>query len=212
MLELNIYSLNILLAFSVYALALISPGPVNLSIMNISMLHGRKVGFIFVLGVVTGSAVWAIIATFGLLELLKLYDDLFLTFIKILGGCYLLFMGFNAFKSVFARNKSISKLNYDAKFHYKLFLHGFLLNLTNPKTVLSWSAIISIGMESSAPNYIVHIIVLGCVIISLSIFLTYSIIFSNNTMIKLYKKNKNTINISLSIVFFYAGYVLLSSI
>ena len=57
---------NIVLAWAALFLVAASPGPSVMAIMSVSMVYGRRSGFIFTTGCMTGAAIWAVLAGLGL--------------------------------------------------------------------------------------------------------------------------------------------------
>ena len=129
-----------------YLIATISPGPATLAIMATSARHGRKAGLQLACGVVCGSLFWGLCAAFGLATMMAQFADLFFA-IKILGGLYLLWLAVKSFRSAFSQ-QSASNMPVPSKGKY--VLQGLAIHLTNPKAVLAWVAILSIGVQQGA--------------------------------------------------------------
>jgi hypothetical protein len=96
--QVSIYLPGIILAYSVFLLAIMSPGPNVLAVIGTSMSVGRNAGIALALGVAAGSFGWAFLAAVGLSALLASYAHA-LTAIKIAGGVYLLWLAYKAFRS-----------------------------------------------------------------------------------------------------------------
>ena len=86
------------LAFGAFALGLLSPGPNILSVIGTSMAVSRKAGIAMAIGISAGSFLWASMTAIGLTALIAAYASV-LTVIKIVGGLYLLWLAFKAFRS-----------------------------------------------------------------------------------------------------------------
>ncbi|WP_429925369.1 LysE family translocator (plasmid) [Agrobacterium vitis] len=86
------------LAFGAFALGMFSPGPNILSVVGTSMAVSRKAGIALALGISAGSFLWASMTSVGLTALIAAYASV-LTAIKIIGGVYLLWLAFKAFRS-----------------------------------------------------------------------------------------------------------------
>ncbi|MBN4081198.1 LysE family translocator [Caldithrix abyssi] len=210
MIEIEIFLPGILLAYLTYIIAVSSPGPATLAIMGVSMKHGRKSGVTFALGIVCGSICWAVLATIGLTQLIDPYGSA-LILIKILGGFYLLWMAYKALKSAWTgKDRSFMGTDSIKLSSKKLFVHGLALHLTNPKAVFTWVAIVSVGLQPNASSWITAIIVIGCELLGIGIFITYAFIFSNKKMVRLYQNARRPIEGILATVFGFAGFKLLS--
>ena len=83
--------------------------------------------------------------------------------------------------------------------------------MTNPKAALAWVAIISLGLETDAPNWVTVSIVTGTAIISVVIHCIYAIAFSTQQMVRIYGKARRLIQSTLGAFFTFAGLKLLSS-
>jgi threonine/homoserine/homoserine lactone efflux protein len=138
-------------AWMAYFVAVISPGPAVVALINTSMTKGRNAGMAFATGVMTGSLCWATLSTVGLAAVLSAYADL-LVGIKIAGGLYLLYLAWKAFKSAASRDEALhggSDLRSESL--RRIYLKGLALHLTNPKAVFIWISLVSLGLPAGAP-------------------------------------------------------------
>ena len=62
-------------------------------------------------------------------------------------------------------------------------LRGLAIQMTNPKAVLAWIAIMSLGMQHDAPLWVVGAIVVGTSALSLAIHYLYAVAFSTPAMV-----------------------------
>ena len=202
------YAEHLTMVYGAYLLATASPGPSNMAIMAVAMKSGRKAGLAIAAGVVTGSMIWASTAATGLSALLATYADALLA-IKIAGGLYLLYLAFKAAKSATAPVPADGK-NHDGSSR-SLYRRGLLMHLTNPKAILGWIAIMSLGLQPGSPPHILPAILAGCAILAVLVFGGYAIIFSTATMVRAYGKARRWIEATLALCFGYAGLRLLLS-
>ena len=91
------------LSYAAFLLAIASPEPNILAVMGTSMSDGRKAGMTLAIGVAMGSLTWGLLTALGVSALLLSYVYA-LTSIKIIGGIYLLWLAYNAFKSASVRS------------------------------------------------------------------------------------------------------------
>lgn len=158
-----------------------------------------------------GSFCWAVLTILGLTALLAAYAGA-LTAIKIAGGCYLLWLAHKAFKAVAADQDMTAKsLDGGKRTEFGYALRGFTIQMTNPKALLSWIAIISLGLQPAAPFWVGAAIVLGTFALSLSIHALYALAFSTPIMVSLYAKARRAIQATLGAFFAFAGIKLLLS-
>jgi threonine/homoserine/homoserine lactone efflux protein len=198
---------HLLLVYVAYVIAVASPGLSTMAIMGVAMNQGRGAAVALALGVMTGSMFWAILAAIGITTILTTYAEVILV-IKIAGGIYLLYLACKSAKSALAADIRQAK---SAPFAAKatLYRRGVLLHLSNPKAVLGWIAIMSLGLRPDAPSYIFQAIIAGCAILGLLINIGYAVIFSTTLMGRAYQKSRRWIEGALAAIFGYAGIRLL---
>lgn len=200
---------HLLLVYLTYLIAVASPGPSNMAIMGIAMHHGRAAAVTLALGILTGSMFWAALAATGISTILARYAEA-LFVIKIAGGLYLLYLTYKSTKS--ALSASEPRLLSDTTAQWTtLYRKGLLLHLTNPKSILGWIAIMSLGLRPDAPAYTLAAIVGGCAVIGFTVFIGYALMFSTAVMGRAYRKSRRWIEGTLAMVFGFAGIRLLLS-
>ena len=209
--QFSIYLPGILLAYSAFLLSIMSPGPNVLAIMGTSMSIGRSSGVSLAMGVATGSFIWAMLTATGLSALLAAYAVV-LTVIKIVGGLFLLWLAYKAFRSAAsAHDIEAQTLGNGSLTPRGYFLRGLTIQMTNPKAALAWIAIISLGLTTGAPIWVAFAVVAGTTIFSVVIHLLYAIAFSTPPMVRLYSRARRWIQGVLGIFFAFAGMKLLTS-
>ena len=202
--------LSLLPVYAAYVLATASPGQSNMAIMATAMQHGRRSALSLAAGVVTGSMSWAALAATGVSALLAAYAHA-LYAIKILGGIYLLYLAWKAAKSEFEPRDFALAAPDTVPNAGSLYLRGLLLHLTNPKAVLAWIAIISLGLRPDAAPHAMAWVLVGCATLSVLVFGTYALAFSTAVMVRGYRRARRWINAALAGFFALAGVRLLMS-
>lgn len=200
---------HLLLVYAAYVIAVASPGPSTIAIMGVAMNQGRAAAVALALGVVTGSMFWAILAATGISTILTAYAEAIFA-IKIAGGLYLLYLAYKSAKSALSADRQQEKSTLFVK-KGTLYRRGVLLHLSNPKAVLGWIAIMSLGLRPDAPSYTFHAIIVGCAVLGLLINIGYALIFSTTLMGRAYQKSRRWIEGALAAIFGYAGIRLLLS-
>ena len=209
--ELSIFLPGIGLAYSAFLLSIMSPGPNVLAIMGTSMSVGRREGLSLGLGVATGSFCWAMLTATGLSAILASFA-VALTAIKIVGGLYLLWLSYKAFRSAAAiHDITATTLTNAPMTTIGYWRRGFTIQMTNPKAALAWIAIISLGLQADAPHWVAVVIVVGTTILSIAIHAVYALAFSSAPMVRLYGLARRPIQAALGAFFAFAGIKLLSS-
>jgi amino acid exporter len=207
--ELSLYLPGILLAYSACLLGLASPGPNVLAVLGTAMSEGRHAGIALAIGIATGSVLWALLTAAGLSALLATYATA-LTVIKIAGGLYLLWLAFKAFRAAASAHAIATTVNRQ-KSPRAYLLHGLAIQMTNPKAVLAWIAIMSLGLRHDAPLWVVGTIVIGTSVLSFAIHYLYAVAFSTPTMVRIYGRARRAIQATLGVFFGFAGVNLLAS-
>ena len=199
------------LSYAAFLLAIASPGPNVLALISTSMSVGRKAGMALALGISFGSLTWALLTVFGLSALLMTYAHA-LTTIKIIGGIYLFWLAYNAFKSAAPRSDlTLKALVGGRRTPLGYPVRGYTVHMTNPKAVLAWVTIIALGLPPEAPLWVGLAIVFGCFGLSIAVHLTYALVFSTPVMSSLYLRARRGIQATLGVFFTFAGLKLLLS-
>lgn len=209
--DFTLYLPGILLAYAAFLLAIASPGPNILAVIGTSMGVGRGSGISLALGVACGSFTWALLTVFGLSALLATYASALLL-IKVFGGAYLLWLAYKSFKSAASSHDIEAKeLAGGRRTPFGYFKRGYIIQMTNPKAALAWIAIISLGLQDSAPLWVGALIVIGTFIMSIAVHILYALAFSTPEMVRLYSKSRRVIQGVLGTFFAFAGLRLLTS-
>jgi threonine/homoserine/homoserine lactone efflux protein len=116
----------------------VSPGPDNLMVLSIGASRGRARGMAFGLGCSIGCLSHTLLAALGVSALIKASPVAF-TVLKVLGGLYLIYMGWHALKSRGgAHVDPAAQRNGESPL--KLFGRGLVANAINPKVVMFFLA------------------------------------------------------------------------
>lgn len=119
-----------LLAASIITVA---PGPDNMMVLSIGMAKGRLPGIAFGLGCALGCLSHTLLAVMGVSALIAASPEAF-TALKVCGGLYLVWLGFNALRSAGAAR--VGKASSDQPSPRKLLAKGIVANAINPKVIL----------------------------------------------------------------------------
>lgn len=155
-----------------------SPGPATLAIAGMSMQGGRRAGLALAAGVTCGSLTWSLTAALGLGAVMAAQAWLF-TLMRYAGATYL---GWLAIKSARAALRPRQAMPLPYQRPRGAFRKGLALHLTNPKAILFFGALYSVGVpsETSATGLAVVIGAVG--LQSALVFLGYALVFSNPRM------------------------------
>jgi threonine/homoserine/homoserine lactone efflux protein len=157
-----------LLAFAATAFIVIAiPGPSVLFVVGRALAGGRRVAVFSVLGNAAGEYVQVLAIAVGIGALIAQSVAAF-TVLKVLGGCYLLYLGLKTFN----QRKSLARaLSPSAQVPTggRSFIEGFVVGATNPKTVVFLAAILPQFVSRHVGNVPAQILVLGLVFAAIAV-------------------------------------------
>jgi len=138
-----------ILFFVTTFVVVLSPGPAVIMVTGESATNGFKHSFWVILGIAVANALFFILSAMGIVTLILASDILF-SIIKWAGVAYLLYLGVTALFS------SGGPLNIEAQKQTKnkihlTFLKGFILEISNPKALLYFSALLPQFIDITRP-------------------------------------------------------------
>ncbi|MEO0328521.1 MAG: LysE family translocator [Pseudomonadota bacterium] len=189
-----------------FFIATASPGPATIAVATVSMNAGRKTGLLFGLGLSIGLAFWGLVAATGLGALLQA-SNYALSILKLLGGMYLLWLAYNSARS--AASSAATKIAFVAERGY--FRRGLLLNLSNPKAVFAWMAVLTLGLGNTSQVHHVVVATGLCMVVGLFIYVSYAFLFSTSGAMAIYRSTRRWIEGAVAGLFAIAGLGLIRS-
>lgn len=186
------------------ALAQIAPGPNLLAVAGAALGQGRRDALFVTLGVACGILVWASLTAFGLAGLLQLYPSL-LTALKLAGGAYFIWLGLRALRAVLTGRSRTLQARKAARSDFGSWRRGFLVNLSNPKAALLWTAIATFlyGAGLSTPQ-VIGFAPLGFAS-AIVIYGGYSLLFSSGVAQRAYLRFSKIFEILFALAFAALG-------
>lgn len=163
-------------------LAAMTPGPDFAIVTKNTLQHSRRIGIITALGVSIAILIHITYCSLGLAVLISKSTTIF-NIIKIIGGCYLIYLGINALKE---SKISFTLVPADIKHNQKritgkqAFIQGFLTNLLNPKAAIFFLALFTMIVHSGVSWFTLKLAV--------TLFITVFTWFSSLTLILSHKK------------------------
>ena len=188
-------------------IGMLTPGPDLFLVMRIAM-RSRKHALATVLGVSTGLIVWVTLTVFGAAALLYAYPAL-LGVIQFVGGLWLIWMGRGMLLS--ARNQFRDRHNPIINASLLLgtprdsYRNGLITNLSNPKVVLYFSAIIAPLMPTN-PSVVTAVTIVISIVASTMIgFSALVYLLSIQVMQQKFLKAGPFIDLAAGLFFVAAG-------
>jgi threonine/homoserine/homoserine lactone efflux protein len=188
--------------------ASISPGPATLALAGTSMASGRTSGLALASGITTGSLIWSVAAALGL-GALMLANAWVFELIRYFGAAYLLYLAYKAARSAFSKKDLATKSFTGGK--RTLYVKGLALHLTNPKAILFFGSLFSLGLpaETRAQDLALVIAAVGCQ--SFLVFHGYALLFSSQGMTRLYLRLRRWFEGAFAIGFGAASFKILTA-
>lgn len=181
------YDINLPLILIAAFVAGASPGPATLAIAGTSMAAGRKSGLFLAAGITAGSLMWSVGAALGLGAIMHAHVWVF-EIIRYFGAAYLMFLAYKSGRSAFAR-KDIAVRAIKGQ-GAALFAKGFALHITNPKAILFFGALYSVGVPEGASIGALGGIIVAVGAQSMVVFHGYAFLFSTSSMTRAYMKSR----------------------
>lgn len=199
---------NIPLILAAGLIASLSPGPATLAIAGTSMERGRLQGVVIALGIFSGSIAWSISAAAGIGALMLVNLWIF-EVIRYLGAGYLLFLAVQAARGAIS-NQQLNTRAVQGRLR-RVYLQGLLLHLTNPKAVLFFGSIYTIGIPPGAQLSQLLTVMVSLAAISFTVFVGYALLFSTPLATKLYLRARRWFQAVFAIGFAAAGLKILTT-
>jgi threonine/homoserine/homoserine lactone efflux protein len=151
-----------LIAFSLVALAIIVvPGPSVLFVISRAMCLGRRAALTTVLGNAAGQYVQVIAVAVGIGAVVE-RSVLVFTVVKVCGAVYLIILGLRAIRHRGAMARVLEAVAAPRS-AVRIFREGFVVGLSNPKSVIFFATILPQFVDRSAGHVSVQLLVLGLV-------------------------------------------------
>lgn len=135
----------------------LAPGPDNLMVLGLGMSRGKREGIAFGLGCATGCLSHTALAALGVSALIAASAHAF-ALLRIAGGIYLLWLGFQALRHPGAAASSAP--GTEAR-PVSLFWKGMVANAINPKVILFFLAFLPQFVDAGRGNVAWQTVQLG---------------------------------------------------
>jgi threonine/homoserine/homoserine lactone efflux protein len=137
----------LLLFLGATLLASITPGPVVLLTIAVALRSGVAAALQAIAGICTGSLAYLAVALGGLLAVLIAHRALFQG-VQIAGALYLVYLGLRMFWSGW---RAAGVVTVDTAPHERPYLDGLVTQLSNPKAILYWTALLPPFLHTAQP-------------------------------------------------------------
>jgi threonine/homoserine/homoserine lactone efflux protein len=198
-----------LLAILLAALAAsLSPGPASLAIAGTSMARGRRAGLLLTAGIMVGSLAWSIAAALGL-GAIMLANAWVFEIIRYAGAGYLIFLAWKSARSALSKKAVETKTIRGGP--KTLIARGAALHITNPKSILFFGALYSIGMPQDATAVQLGAVVGAVGVQATLVYSGYAVLFSAPSMTRLYVRLRRWFEGVFAVGFAFAGFKVITA-
>src|ERR1700685_789126 len=127
------------------------PGPSVLFTLARGVAWGRAVAVLTVLGNSIGTLLLSIIVAVGLGPLLT-HSKAFSVTLQIVGGLYLLWLGFDALRHRHQHAQAMTKREEERPSNFNIVRQGFIVGILNPKSLVFFAAVFPHFVNRSKGN------------------------------------------------------------
>ncbi|HVV79257.1 MAG TPA: LysE family translocator [Pseudolabrys sp.] len=186
-----------------------TPGPANIAIAGTSMNAGRRMGLALASGVTTISLMWSITAASGLAALM-LANAWIVEVLRYVGAGYLLFLGLKSAKSALTPKQTLLT-GVAVSSARRAYVKGMAIHLTNPKAILFFGSVYSLGVPITATFQEIATVVIAVGLQSALIFHGYALLFSSAPMARAYVRARRWFEAVFAAAFVLLGLKILSA-
>ncbi len=173
--------------------AIASPGPALVMATHTSASKGRAAGIAAGAGLGLMAAIWMMMALLGLVVIFELFPMLYIG-AKILGGAYLMYLAYKAWRYASAPVDTRSPAVRHA------FRQGFLVNLLNPKSLLFAGAVLVAVFPAGISVVDTVVIVINHFLVEVAFYTILSFCMSTQAVSERYIRAKAFIDRGAAVV------------
>jgi threonine/homoserine/homoserine lactone efflux protein len=174
---------------AVHLLAVTSPGPSTVLVIQTAAVAGRRNGLLAAAAMMGGALVWAAGALFGLQALFAHFDWLYLAF-RIGGGLYLIWLAVMIWRHARDPLPEIAAGDASAMVGWTGFLRALLLQLGNPKIMVFFGSIFLSVLPHDLPSWMNGTVLALIAINEFTWFAILALVFSGGTARAFYRRTK----------------------
>lgn len=197
------------IAYGILFVGASSPGPAVAMLIGLSMGQGRTAALVACAGIAMAGATTNVLTILGVGLILN-QAAWAMMFLKFAGSAYLAYLAYGAFKKAVHPPKleaqAVKRQSIPA-----LFVKGYLLQITNPKSIAFWLAIAAVGATANAPLPVIALFVAGGIVISFICHGTWALVLSAAPVRAAYQHARRYIEGALGAFFAFAAFKLATS-
>ena len=172
-----------------WTVAVVTPGPNFFNTAHLAASCSRRHGVVASAGVATGTIIWGLAGGLGIKSLFTAAPMLYLAF-KIIGGCYLIYLGLKLFKRSAPTTGQAVLPDEPRRSLFSAWRFGLLGNLSNPKAALFVATAFASTMPPSPSPALLTLAVITMATLSFSWYSSVALVFSSERMANLYSRSR----------------------
>ena len=204
--DILLYLPGFLAAYAILFIAASSPGPAVAMLLGVAATQGRGPALVASAGIAAGSVVINL-ATLTGVGLILSQIAWAMTALQCVGAAYLAYLAYGAFRKA-ANAPQIKAATVDTVSNRQHFTAGFLLQVSNPKAIVFWLAIASVGATSGGSLGVVAVFVAGAFMISFGCHGAWALFLSARPFRAAYQSARRWIEGALGVFFAFAAFKL----
>ena len=149
---------GLIIVTTVHLLAAAAPGPDFILVSQQTLSNGNRAGLLCSLGIALGLSVHILYSSLGLAALIANSSSA-LWSIKLLGGCYLIYLGISGLRARAGNHQTEQLTTATESSALKIIGLGFLCNALNPKAPIYFVSLFTIVLSQDTPAQ--HLLIYG---------------------------------------------------
>ena len=186
----------------------VSPGPGVFSSISSGLHHGFRLGMWNGIGMQLAGVIWVSIVALGLGAILIASETLF-DIVKWIGVVYLIYLGIVTWRS--RPRAFVEDTDDEAHTAREVFMRGFLVNMTNPKGIIFFAAILPQFIDVTRPQLPQYMILAATTfVVDVAVMLAYTALAAKVISAMRDERHLKWVNRTLGGAFVAAGVALAS--
>lgn len=186
-------------AYAILLVAASSPGPAVAMLLGIGATQGRRAALAATFGIASGSVVINAATLLGV-GLLLSQAAWAMSLLRLVGAAYLAWLAWGAFRRA-ASPPPVAAARVAPASLGRHFAAGLLLQVTNPKAIVFWLAIASVGATEGGGPLVVGAFVAGAFVVSLACHGAWALTLSSRPVRAAYARARRWVEAALGAFF-----------
>jgi threonine/homoserine/homoserine lactone efflux protein len=173
----------------VHLLAVASPGPSTVLVVQTAAVSGRRGGLVTAFAMMLGALAWAMAALWGLQALFAKFAWLYV-FFRIAGGLYLIYLAVMLWRHARDPLPEMTAGNAARGSDWQIFVRALLLQLSNPKIMVFFGSIFLSLLPGDLPGWMEAAVLAIVAFNEFAWFALLALLFSGGTAQTFYRRTK----------------------